>query len=271
MTRLRLLTVDDETIALRRLRLVLQSVPQAEHVGEASGRLEALEKVEALRPDAILLDIKMRDGTGFDVAEALSGYTNPPAVIFVTAFDQFAVRAFECAAVDYLLKPVERSRLIETLDRARRWMKLADADQRIDELQQIIRNLRSARSEGEEKPFESEFWVRNAGGLVLISADAIECVSSEDDYVAIHTSAGSYLMRTSIRQFADRVEPGFFFRIHRGWLVKKAAIAEVRGRKLGPTEVVLRSGRRLPAGRVYLKQLRRDVHLSRTPRLDDAA
>lgn len=269
MSVLRLLTIDDEVLALRRLKLLLQTISQVEHVGEANSCREALTKIDSLKPDAVLLDIKMRDGSGFDVAEAISLRPDGPAVIFVTAFDEFAVQAFDSSVADYLLKPVERDRLSRALDRVHRRHKLLDAEQRVDELHQIVRALRAARQG--DHAYESEFWLKSSGGLVRVPVDSIESVSSEDEYIAIHTASGSHLMRGSIRQFSERVEPGLFVRIHRRWLVKQTAIAELRGRKFGPAEVVLRSGRRLPAGRVYLKQLRKGVQLSRMQRLDSAA
>lgn len=259
--KLRLLTVDDEKLAQRRLRVLLRAMPNIDHVGEAGGMVDALDKFAVLRPNALLLDIKMRDGSGFDVAESLASERDPPAIIFVTAFSEFAVRAFEYNAIDFLLKPIDRSRFAQSLERARRWLRLTDADERAEELQHVVRSLRSAKSEDLGKNFETEFWVRSLTGLVLVSVDSIECVSSEEDYVAIHTASGSYLMRTSIRQFMDRVEPGLFVRVHRSWLVKKTAISELRGRKFSPNAVILRSGRHLPAGRIYLKHLRRDVQL----------
>lgn len=259
MTPLRILTVDDEMLALRRLKLLLQTIPLADHVGEASSCAEALSKINELRPDAILLDIKMRDGNGFEVVEAIAQRANPPFIIFVTAFDQFAAQAFESAVTDYLLKPVERERLMRALNRVEQQLQAKDAELRVDELQQILRNLRAARSNDDRPAFETEFWLRGSGGLVRIPVDAIDCVSSADEYVAIHTPSGSHLMRGSIRQFAGRVEPGLFVRVHRRWLVKRSAIAELNTRRIGKTEVVLRNGRRLPAGRVHLKQLRQSI------------
>ena len=259
MTPLRVLTVDDEMLALKRLKLLLQTVPQAEQVGEAASCAEALLKINQLRPDVVLLDIKMRDGNGFEVVEALANRSHPPQVIFVTAFDQYAAQAFDSAVVDYLLKPVERERLVRALLRVSEQLHAKDAEQRVDELQQVLRNLRATRNGEQESAFETEFWLRSSGGLVRVPVDAIDCVSSADEYVAIHTAAGSHLMRGSIRQFAERVEPGLFVRVHRRWLVKRSAISELSTRRVGGTEVVLRNGRRLPAGRVHLKQLRQTI------------
>jgi len=259
MSMLRVLTVDDEALALRRLKLLLQAMPYVEHVGEANSCAEALAEIAALAPDAVLLDIKMRDGDGFEVIEALAERPNPPAVIFVTAFDHFAVRAFESAVVDYLLKPVERERLARALRRVRHQLRAVDAEQRLSEMQEIVRNLRSLSGGGGKKPFETEFWLRGSAGLVRVPVDAIDCVSSEDDYVAIHTMGGSHLMRGSIRQFEARVEPGLFVRVHRRWLVRKSGITELRTPRFGASEVLLRTGKRLPVGRVYLKLLRQSM------------
>ena len=117
MTPLRIITVDDEVLALRRLKLLLQTIPRAEHVGEASSCSEALLKIASLKPDAVLLDIKMRDGSGFDIIQALAQRPKTPAIIRVTAFDQFAVRAFENAVSDYLLKPVDIEELQSSVKR----------------------------------------------------------------------------------------------------------------------------------------------------------
>ena len=269
MTPLKVLTVDDEALALRRLRLLLQTLPYVEQVGEADGFRDALVKIGSLDPDVVLLDIKMRDGSGFDLVEALSRRPVAPAIIFISAFDRFAVRAFETSAVDYLLKPVERERLAQALLRARHRRGAADAEQRVAELQEIVRNLRSAACEDGAANYETEFWLRNGSGFVKVPVDSIEWIASEDEYVRLNTASGSYLMRGSIRQLEARLDPGRFIRIHRRWLVRKAAIAELRAPRLGRTEVVLQSGKRLAAGRVYGRQLRGLV--SAAPPADGAA
>lgn len=259
MTPMRILTVDDEPLALRRLKLLLQTIADAEHVGEASGCAEAVSKLHSLRPDVALVDIKMRDGTGFEVAEAAARLSHPPVVIFVTAYDQYAVRAFDSAVADYLLKPVESDRLQRALVRARQRAQAKDAEQRVDELQLVLSNLRSARNAERQPSYETEFWLRSSHGLVRVPVDAIDWVASADEYVSLHTATGSHLMRGSIKQFVDRVEPGLFVRVHRRWLVKRSAITELSSGRVGRAEVVLRNGKRLPAGRVHLKQLRQVV------------
>jgi len=175
MSVLRVLTVDDEMLALKRLKLLLQAIPYVEHVGEASSCGEALSEIATLSPDAVLLDIKMRDGDGFDVVEALAERPNPPAIIFITAFDHYAVRAFESAVADYLLKPVERERLTRALRKVRQELRSADAEQRLSEMQEIVRNLRSLSAGRRAKPFETEFWLRGSAGLVRVPIDVIDC------------------------------------------------------------------------------------------------
>jgi two-component system LytT family response regulator len=256
MNALRILTVDDETLALRRLKLLLETLPDADHVGEARGFAEAIEKVGELRPDVVLLDIRMRDGSGFDVVDTLSERKNPPAIVFVSAFDQFAIRAFEASVVDYVLKPVERDRLASALTRARRHREAADSALRIAELREIVRNLRTVTSHAEQSRYETEFWLKNASGFVRVAVDAIDWVSSEDEYVRFHTPGGSYLMRGSIRSLERRLDPALFIRAHRRTLIRKHAIAELRTPRFGNPEVVLRNGAKLKTGRVYAKNVR---------------
>lgn len=255
MKMMRVLIVDDEALALRRLGILLRTMPNVELVGEAGGVREALTKIDALAPDVVLLDIKMRDGTGFDIVEALLRRPIAPIVIFITAFDRFAVRAFETSAVGYLLKPVERDRLALALQKARQRLGEIDAEQRIQELHQIIRSLRHEADE-RDLPFETEFWLKGASGLMKVPVDTIEWIGSEDEYVRLHAATGSYLMRGSVRQLQQRLDPQQFVRIHRRWLVRKAAIIQVQKSALEGTSVLLRSGTRLSAGRVYGKRLR---------------
>jgi two-component system LytT family response regulator len=255
MKPLRVLTVDDEALALRRLAIVLRTMPNVEQVGEAGGVREALAKIEELAPDVVLLDVKMRDGNGFDVIEALSRSLIAPIVIFVTAFDRFAVRAFETAATGYLLKPVEREALAQALQKARQRRGEVDAEERVAELRAVIRSLRSEANDDDSR-YETEFWLKSGGGRVKVPVESIEWVASEDEYVRLHAASGSYLMRGSIRQLEQRLDPKSFVRIHRRWLVRKAAIVRLQASSLGRTAVLLDSGKRFVAGRVYGKRLR---------------
>jgi two-component system LytT family response regulator len=255
MTDLRVLTVDDEPLALRRLQLALENIPEVVHVGSARGRAEALRQIEKHRPDVILLDVRMRDGTGFDVVEKLIR-SEPPAVIFVSAFDDHAVKAFEVRAIDYILKPIGYDRLRSALDRARCEIATRSAEERIGELNEVIRTLREQVRVEPAKRYETEFWVRrNVTGLLRVPVETIDWISADDDYVCLHTSAGNHLLRDTIRGILGRLDPTQFIRIHRSSVVRVAAIQAVKRNGVSSREVHLTDGTRLKVGRVYSRAL----------------
>lgn len=270
----RVLTIDDEPLALRRLALALSEMPDIEHVGEASGCEEAARQIARLRPDILLLDIRMRDGTGFDVIDRLPA-DNTPAVIFVSAFEHYAARAFEASVVDYVLKPVEFNRLRCALDRARVKLAASDAGQQLSELRTVVTSLRAAMRERNPPQFETELWIKkNSMGFSRVPVESIDWVGSEDDYIRVHTSSASYLVRGSIRNLEQRIDPTLFARIHRRTLVRLGAVRELRGSRVGTLEIVLYDGKVLPAGRVYARLLRRALtatHCSERPASDSTA
>lgn len=258
-SRLKIFVVDDEPLALHRIRMICSEMPDVELVGEANGCQSALAEIERTRPDILLLDIQMRDGTGFDIIERLSA-ANAPAVIFVSAFDHYAIQAFEARVADYVLKPVQFDRLKTAIGRAGDARNLSDSATQIEDLKSVVATLRAKMREDSPHRYPSELWIRrNVTGMARVNVDNIEWVSSEDDYVRLHTPDGSYLMRASIRSLLSRVDPSLFIRIHRKTLVNKLAIKEVRRQRIGKVEIVLRSGERLDAGRVYAKQLRQAI------------
>ncbi|MEJ0059079.1 MAG: response regulator [Terricaulis sp.] len=159
---LRVLLADDEPLALRRLRLALAAIPDVQVVGSVSDGAQAIDAMRELRPDAVLLDIKMPISDGFEVANAIDD-SGGPAVIFVTAFDSYALRAFETSAVDYLLKPVEFDRLASALERARERRSAQDAGRRAEELATVLDALRREARDREGPRYEREFWIRERG------------------------------------------------------------------------------------------------------------
>ncbi len=248
------LIVDDEPLAVRRLEILLNRITGVTAVDSAGGCAEALQKFAAHRPDVILLDICMRDGTGFDILDRLPAGASP-TVIFVTAFDDYAVRAFEARAVDYLLKPVETERLQAALNRARRVIEANESVDKLAELRATIEQLRARiRASG---PDDDDIWVHEVGGAYArVPLAQIEFARSEGEYVRIHTSERSYLLRISIKQLEEKMRPGEFTRTHRSALVRTNMIQSVRRLQSGGVEVVLREGGSVPAGRVYAKKLR---------------
>ena len=256
MTTLSVLAVDDEPLALLRLEQVLGRIADVKLVGVAAGCAEALEQVRELRPDVLLLDISMRDGSGFDLVKRLPA-ESAPAIVFVTAFDYFAVRAFETSAVDYVLKPVSIARLREALDRARARIAMNDAVGQLSDLRTVVEGLRAKLR---EERTGAEFWIRGGnGGLVRVLPEDVEWIQSEEDYVRLHTRGGSFLMRGSIRGLMPKFDDRTFVRVHRNALVRKSAIRAIHRRSVGGLTVELQSGARIAAGRVYAKQLRAEV------------
>lgn len=256
MTACTVLSVDDEPLALRRIEVILAAMPDVRLVGSAASCAEAVAAVAALRPDVLLLDIRLRDGTGFDILEQLPADAKP-AVIFTTAFDHFAIRAFEVTAVDYLLKPIEPTRLEAAIGRARRRLSADASARELEEMRLIVRDLRAEFHAARASPYESELWIRGAtGSLTHVALDQVDWVSSEDDYVRLHTGSGSHLLRMSIKALAAKVDPDKFVRVHRAALVRLDAVAQLRQSPSGRREVILRDGTRIAAGRVYARRLR---------------
>lgn len=255
MRPLRTLIVDDEPLARRRLEMLLARNDEIRIVGTASGCREARQAIATHRPDVVLLDVRMRDGTGFDVLAGLPS-ENSPAVIFVTAFDRYAVKAFEAAAIDYVLKPIDFSRLHVALERARD--KIANEDART-RLEEAIAGLEPAASNTAtlRDRYQDEIWVPSgSGGLVRIELRDVEYVSAEVDYVRYHVGAQSYLARDTLVRLQEKLDPCQFIRIHRSSIVNISAIREVRRPAVGALEVHLSSGVRLRVGRAFSAGLR---------------
>ena len=255
MIPLRVFAVDDEPLALRRLELLLSRIAGTELVGTAASGREALDRLAEVKPDVVLLDIKMADLGGFDVVEALDG-DNVPLVIFVTAFDHFAARAFDVSAVDYVVKPVEFDRLYEAIERARGSLKAADAAARVAELHEVIAALRSQAGPDSEPRRECEIWVERRGEFVPVRVSDIDWVEAERDYVRLHVNGSSYLLRETIGGMEERLGPERFIRIRRSALVRRDRIAAIRRPGYGDFRIQLTNGEEVRVGRTYVRQVR---------------
>jgi len=255
----RILIVDDEPLARRRLELILVELAlPVQSLIQADGVASALAAIGQSRPDILLLDVRMRDGTGFDVIERLpAGYA--PAVIFVTAYDDFAVHAFEIEATDYLVKPVSLDRLRRALDRARQALETRSAEARRQLLERIAAGAPD-RPDAVPEGRVSEFWIRRAGGdFVRLDVASIDYAVVEEDYVRIFAAGRSYLLRESIRGLLARLDPEEFLQVHRSTIIRVSELQEVVRGRFGHVEVLLRGGQRLPLGRVYGKAVQRLV------------
>ncbi|MBV8687377.1 MAG: response regulator transcription factor [Alphaproteobacteria bacterium] len=237
---IRFLVVDDEPLAIERLQLLLARMEGVALAGTALEGAAALRLVEATEPDAILLDIAMPGVDGIDVARALAGRPKAPLVIFVTAFDTFAVAAFDLEAVDYVMKPVSAERLGRAVERARE--RLA--------------------TRGEEAPAQArrdsalieEFWVSEPrGGLVRLPAAEVERVTAERDYMRLHAGRRSWLINDTISRLEQALDPARFVRIHRSAIVRRDFVAGLRRDEDGRWWARLADGAEQKVGRLYVK------------------
>lgn len=256
MNELRIVAIDDEALALRRVEIALSQVPDVELVGTARGGREGLALIETLRPDVLLLDINMAGFGGFDVVEGLTA-ANAPLIIFVTAFDEYAVRAFQVSAIDYLLKPLEFDRLRAALDKARTTIRLIDADDRATELKELIAVLRRERQPAEQPRYEAELWAPRGSGFERVLVSQIDWIEAERDYVHLHTPGRSYLLRETMNGIQSRLDPDMFIRVHRSALVRIDRIGLICRPGYGRFAVQMTTGQEVPVGRTYVKKIRK--------------
>lgn len=232
MSEIRVLIADDEPLARRGLQQVLAAHPEYTVVGEARNGRETVRALRALQPDVVFLDIQMPGLDGFQVLEALRE-EHPPIIVFVTAFDEFAVRAFEAEALDYLVKPLAETRFRATVGRVRERIRTARATRRIA--------------------------VPTEAGELLLDAAEIDWIEAQDDYVEIHSGARRYRVRASLAALESQLAPERFVRIHRSVIVRLDEVRELRA----PHAVLLRDGTELPVSRRRSARVR---SLLRSPR-----
>jgi len=237
---LRVLIADDEPLAAERLQLLLAKCEGIDLVGTATDGDSTVRMAEALTPDLLLLDIAMPGLDGIGVARALALTRPSPAVIFITAFDQFAVAAFEVEAVDYLMKPVEPSRLERALQRGRDYLERR-------ETKPAVRP---------ESPHLQEFWASDLTGLVRIAARDIDRVSAERDYMRLHVARRSWLIHHSMAALEEGLDPELFVRLHRSAIVRKDFITGFTRNPSGRWIARLADGTEQPVGRLYSDRVR---------------
>jgi len=257
MTILKVMAVDDEELALRRVALLLADIEGAELIATIQDPLDALTQIDRLRPDVLLLDIQMAGLGGVELAEHLlqtGGHC--PQIIFVTAFNQHAVRAFEARAVDYVLKPLRADRLTTALDHARDQIEQKRASQHAAHLERVVHELRQQTPPAATDSDEREIWVQRGDNHVRLLLREVEWAESERDYVHIHNHERAFLLRTTMAALSDRLGSEHFIRVRRSALVRLDQIESIRDRGYGNVHVLLRSGTEVRVGRTYLKPLR---------------
>jgi two-component system, LytTR family, response regulator AlgR len=233
LTPVRTLIVDDEPLAIERLQVLCAREPLVDLVGTASDGNAALRLTEVLEPEALLLDISMPELDGMGVARALGAARHRPAVVFVTAFDSFAVEAFNLAAVDYLLKPVAPDRLKRALER-------------------VVERRGNSDGLAGGNNYVQEFWVPYRSELIRIAAEDIDRIDAERDYMRLHVGQRSYLLHQTISALEERLDPNRFIRLHRSTIVRRDRIKGLKHDGGGVWSADLGDGEEIRIGRTYL-------------------
>jgi two-component system LytT family response regulator len=259
---LRALIVDDEPIARRTLEKLCAASGDIEVVGQSRHGAEAVAAIRALRPDLVFLDIEMRDVGGFGVIEQV-GAENMPLVVFVTAFDRYAVKAFEVNAVDYLLKPFDDTRFDAAMKRVRERLTGGITPS----LQEMIREslgavLTASFNRVGDTPLKRIAADRD-GRVVFVDVDNIECVEARGNYILMHTDTESFLLRSSLQQAEAMLDRTKFLRIHRSIIVNSAQIREMERAAGGEYTVTLRNGQKYTASSGYNHKLLEFLRRSR--------
>ena len=245
---IRALIVDDEPLARERIRDMLETDSQIEITGECASGEEAIEAIERQSPDLVFLDVEMPGKDGFAVLEEL-GPERIPAIIFVTAYDQYAVRAFEVYALDYLLKPFDQERFEKALLRAK-------AHIQNEKSENITERILSALEEIKSKPVHLERLVIKMNGHVFfVKTDDIDWLEAEGNYVRLHAGKESYLLRDTISALEGQLDPKRFVRVHRSAIVNVDRIQELQAWFHGEYRIILREGVQLTLSRSYREKL----------------
>ena len=253
---MRAIIVDDEELARRGIRALLKRAGDVEIVSECGSGEEAIRAISATEPELVYLDIQMQGKTGFDVIAALPE-TKCPHVIFVTAFDRFAVRAFEIHALDYLLKPVNEERFNASLARARAAVAGARDDSMIRRFWQMTKELRASPAQNSSSSMADRIPVKTHGRVMIVNVAEIDWVEADGDYVSVHVGAKSWLLRETIAAAEARLALSGFVRIHRSTLVNIYRVRELLPLSKGEFTVVLLDGTELKLSRNYRFALER--------------
>ena len=242
------LIVDDETLARDRLRQLLQGEPEIQIVGECTDGREAVAAIQRESPDLIFLDIQMPELDGFGVLEAIKGEPMP-VIVFVTAYDQFALKAFDVHAVDYLLKPFDRERFQTALRHALEQVKQRGDKSLAERQSAALAELKPAAKRAERLP------IKSGGRVIFVRFDEIDWVEAAHNYIVLHVNKDSHLLRETMNTFEARLSPDKFVRISRSTIVNLDHIKELHPMFHGEFIVVLRNGAKLTLTRSYRDKL----------------
>ncbi|HLM60722.1 MAG TPA: LytTR family DNA-binding domain-containing protein [Pyrinomonadaceae bacterium] len=251
--RIRTLIVDDMILARKRLRRVLRQDAEIEIIGECADGREAVEAVERMKPDLMFLDVQMPEMDGFEAMAEIAA-ANAPVVIFVTAFDHFALRAFEVHALDYLLKPFDAERLKKTVERAKEQIKKRGANdgaQAADE--RLLALLKDVKT---EPKYLRRLTVKSRGRTIFLTVDDIDYVEAEGNYLTLQVGKEAHLIRSAMHQLEEKLDPEKFARIHRSTIINLDRVKEMHPMFNGDQLVIMKNGKELTLSRNYRDRLK---------------
>jgi len=251
-TRIRALVVDDEPLARAMIREMLEGDSEVEIVGECVNGLEAVEAIKSSAPDIVFLDIQMPEIGGFDVLASLDPNAHP-YVIFVTAYDQYAVRAFEVHALDYLLKPFDRERFEGAWQRAKAQIKLNRTSRRDQDIIALLEELKAGPR------YLERLVIKNGGRVFFLHVQDVHCIEAEGNYVRVYDNQKGYLLRETISSLEEQLDPKQFLRIHRSAIVKIDRIKEMQPWFHGEYRIIMENGKQLALSRNYRSNLQEAV------------
>ncbi|MBA2921200.1 response regulator [Sphingomonas sp. MAH-20] len=264
---IRTILVDDEPLAIQGLQLRLEPHEDVEIVDTCSNGREAIRSIKTNKPDLVFLDIQMPGFDGFSVVQGLME-VEPPLFVFVTAYSDHAIRAFEAQAVDYLMKPVEEDRLAATLDRVRQRLAEKRGVEEVDRLREALAEVAPEAaaeiSEGAEAPsasrFEKMINIKDRGQIFRVDVDNIERIDAAGDYMCIYTADNTLILRETMKDLEKRLDPRRFQRVHRSTIVNLDLVKQVKPHTNGECFLVLDSGAQVKVSRSYRDVVARFVH-----------
>ncbi len=265
---IRTILVDDEPLAIQGLQLRLQPHDDVEIVDTCSNGREAIRSIKTHKPDLVFLDIQMPGFDGFSVIQGLME-VEPPLFVFVTAYSDHAIRAFEAQAVDYLMKPVEEARLADTLERVRQRLTEKRGVEEVDRLKEVLAEVAPdamENVEGGEDPghaasrYEKMINIKDRGQIFRVDVDSIEKIDAAGDYMCIYTGDNTLILRETMKDLEKRLDPRRFQRVHRSTIVNLDQVRQVKPHTNGECFLVLDSGSQVKVSRSYRDVVARFVH-----------
>lgn len=249
MNKIRTLIIDDESLARDLLRHYLSKDERVELIGECSNGFEGVLAIHELKPDLVFLDIQMPKITGFEMLELVQ---NPPIIIFSTAYDQYAIRAFEANAIDYLLKPYPYERVVVALDKAAEKLKNKTTPDKINEL---------IETHDEESGILNRVVVKSGRKIQVIPVESIHYIESQDDFVMIYCSEGHFMKQKTMKFFEQHLDGNQFVRIHRSYLLNMANISEIQQYEKESWIVLTKQGAKLKVSKAGYSNLREKLKI----------